>query len=447
MAQKLEKTTTPGIYRRGGRYVVVYKVHGRQYWESARTLEDARRLKAARTADAARGEFEARSRTTLHEYAGEWIDRYQGKGRRGFRENTRRNYRLVLARYVLTYFPKRLKLTEVTPSRVAGFVAWLCDEKEQARVEHRLAVKRAREAGKPEPKPLAPDARRHLSDSTVRNVMAPIRACLRDAVREGLLRSNPARDVDLPHRPKVEDEEAEPKALTAEELATLLAIVPDRWRTFFRLLAATGLRFSEATALQWKHLQLNGPTPHVKVRRSVVNGTVEPPKSRHGRRDVPIPRSLVLELRDRRKTAAWPEDDHLVFPSGNGAPVTYANLKQRVLDIAAEEAGVPWVGFHTFRHTCASMLFAEGRNAVQVQHWLGHHSAAFTLTVYVHLLSGDIGEPLEPPTGRSANPSANRSHLIRPEPRDGSFSETGGFAGETQSGQERAGGLSGAHNR
>jgi integrase len=47
-----------------------------------------------------------------------------------------------------------------------------------------------------------------------------------------------------------------------------------------------------------------------------------------------------------------------------------------------------------FRHTCASILFAEGRNAVQVQRWLGHHSAAFTLATYVHLLDGDLGEPL-----------------------------------------------------
>ena len=60
----------------------------------------------------------------------------------------------------------------------------------------------------------------------------------------------------------------------------------------------------------------------------------------------------------------------------------------------AEEAGVPWIGFHTFRHTCATRLFADGRNAVQVQRWLGHHSPAFTLSVYVDLLNGDVGDPL-----------------------------------------------------
>jgi len=42
-------------------------------------------------------------------------------------------------------------------------------------------------------------------------------------------------------------------------------------------------------------------------------------------------------------------------------------------------------------------MFTAGRTAVQVQHWLGHHSAAFTLRIYAHLLDQDgLGGPLEP---------------------------------------------------
>ncbi len=52
-----------------------------------------------------------------------------------------------------------------------------------------------------------------------------------------------------------------------------------------------------------------------------------------------------------------------------------------------------WVGFHSFRHTCASMLFRRGYNAKQVQHWLGHHSPSFTLATYVHLLPDDLPSP------------------------------------------------------
>jgi integrase len=84
-----------------------------------------------------------------------------------------------------------------------------------------------------------------------------------------------------------------------------------------------------------------------------------------------------------------------VFPSTTGTVLMPSNVFSRSLKPAAGEAGVPWIGFHTFRHTCASMLIAEGRNIVQVSRWLGHDSPAFTLTRYAHLMDGDIGEPLD----------------------------------------------------
>jgi integrase len=361
--------------------VFSYKVDGKQHWESCRTLDEARRLKAARTADIARGEFEARSRLTLHQYAREWVERYQGKGRRGFRENTRARYRLMLDNYALTYFSERVRLTDLSPSKIAAFVGWCCERTTN---------------GKP------------ISDATVIAAMAPLRSCLATAVREGLTRSNPARDIDLPHRTTEQDGQ-EARAMNPDELAMLLDLIPKRWRLFFTFLASTGLRISEAIALQWEHLQLDGSSPHVKVRRALVNGRMEPPKSRYSRRDVPLSYPVAEALKQHRKGGEWRESDHLVFTAGKGSALSPKNVRRRVLKPAAEEANVSWVGFHAFRHTCASMLFAEGRNAVQVQHWLGHHSAAFTLATYVHLLDGDIGDPLELPgitTSVTTPPSA-----------------------------------------
>jgi hypothetical protein len=51
-----------------------------------------------------------------------------------------------------------------------------------------------------------------------------------------------------------------------------------------------------------------------------------------------------------------------------------------------------WVGFHSFRHTAASAFFRAGWNAKQVQLVLGHHSPAFTLATYVHLIADDLPE-------------------------------------------------------
>jgi integrase len=375
---KFEPTRTPGIFKRGSRYVFSYRVDGKQRWESKRTLEAARNAKAARTTDLDRGEFDQQSRVPLREYATEWIERYRGRGKGGFRENTRDEYRRQLEQYVFAFFPAKIRLTEVTPKRVAEFIGWLCEQ--------------------PSPRPR--DKGAPLSDATVRNIMAPLRACLSTAVREGLIRSNPARESDLPHRAVIENgDEDQAKAMTREELATVLALIPERHRLMFRMLAATGLRISEAIALQWRHLYLDGSKPHAKVRRALVRGRMGPPKSKYGKREVPIGHDLVVALREHHRGSEWPRAEDLVFPSLAGTPLSPNNVASRALAPAAQEADLSWIGFHTFRHTCASMLFAEGRNAKQVQMWLGHHSPAFTLNTYVHLLGGDVGEPLAVPDG------------------------------------------------
>jgi hypothetical protein len=81
--RRLVKTGTPGIYRRGSRYVVVFRdPHGKQRRRSVRTLAEARDLKAALTADVRRGEYRTLSRVSFADYAAEWIESYQG-ARRG----------------------------------------------------------------------------------------------------------------------------------------------------------------------------------------------------------------------------------------------------------------------------------------------------------------------------------------------------------------------------
>ena len=53
---------------------------------------------------------------------------------------------------------------------------------------------------------------------------------------------------------------------------------------------------------------------------------------------------------------------------------------------------MPWVSFHNFRHTCASLLFESGKNIRQVCDWLGHTDPAFTLRTYVHLMDEGVGD-------------------------------------------------------
>jgi integrase len=96
----------------------------------------------------------------------------------------------------------------------------------------------------------------------------------------------------------------------------------------------------------------------------------------------------------------------LVFSSQVGSPLRDGDVGKRVLKPAAIRAGLlrpreawfkadkpeSWVGFHTFRHTCASLLFADGKNVKQVQEWLGHADPGFTLRTYVHLMDDGLGD-------------------------------------------------------
>jgi integrase len=129
---------------------------------------------------------------------------------------------------------------------------------------------------------------------------------------------------------------------------------------------------------------------------------------------VPLARRLAAHVAGR-------DERQLTFRSTVGTILDPDNVAHRVLAPACAAAGVEWAGFHTFRHTVASRLFAEGRNVVQVQRWLGHHSPSFTLDTYVHLLDGDLGEPLSPLTttprqtavGKSPR-SSTRPHATKP---------------------------------
>lgn len=366
--RKLVKTRTPGIYKRGKSYVVIYRAGGAQRKEYAKTLDEARAIKRGRETDRDRGEWQERRTITFRDYLTEWIDSYAGNGKRGFRESTREEYRRLLDTYAHGFFAEKLRLVDVTPRHLAQFVSWLADEGKQGK---------------------------RLSDKSIANAAIPVRAALATATREGMIRNNPAVNLALPHREEIQDEDHEEiKALSRDQLRQLLAIAPERHRLLLELLAATGLRISEALALQRQHLTLDGSRPVVRVRRAYVKRMVEPPKTKHGRRDVPLSPALVDRLRSR--LADLPDDpEALIFATASGSHMDADNLRARTLKPLMQEVDAPWAAFHTLRHTFASLQLSAGVNIVQLSRVLGHHSAAFTLSVYVHLLPGEEAPALD----------------------------------------------------
>jgi integrase len=102
----------------------------------------------------------------------------------------------------------------------------------------------------------------------------------------------------------------------------------------------------------------SGAGPYLRVRQAIVQGIVGAPKSRHGARTIPLTDDLGRRLSQLRSPNVQPED--LVFRNGNGRPLEPNNLRNRILRSAAIRAGVPGIGLHTLRHTCASLLIERG---------------------------------------------------------------------------------------
>jgi integrase len=232
--------------------------------------------------------------------------------------------------------------------------------------------------------------REGLSSSTVRTIYTVLRAALDTAVRDGLLRENPAVKV---RRPTAQRKEA--AHLDAAQARRLLdAVRGDRLEALFRLMLATGLRRGEALALHWSDVDLDKQVLRVRWTLSRTSQGLElgEPKTSKSRRVVPLPRSAVATLeahRDRqgqeRLTAddSWVEQD-LVFTTEIGTPLEPRNVLRR-FEKLARDAGFPRVSLHTLRHTAASLLLAAGTHTKVVQEHLGHSSYAITADIYSHV--------------------------------------------------------------
>jgi integrase len=367
MNATLEKTKTPGIYKRGGRYVAVYRDgRGKQRKAFAPTLKAARAVKAAKMTDVNRGEHRELSQETFASYAPKWITTYAGRTKRGLGSDTRDDYRKALERHAIPFLG-RLRLSEIEPRDIKALAKEIGDS--------------------------------GVSAGTVRLQLAPVKALLAEAFEEGLIRANPAAGVRIArpdHEHRDHDDEVQP--LAPEQLAQLLEELPAEWRLFYVFLAETGLRIGEAIEVRFGDVDFG--TRRLSVDRQFYRGKVRKPKGGKTRR-IPISRELSQALWTRQG-----HEDELLFTSERGQRIDQSNLMRRVLKPAAVRAGLgtlvkgrnglrakTWVGHHTFRHTAATTLFRDGWNAKQVQRFLGHSDAGFTLRVYVHLLDEDLPEP------------------------------------------------------
>lgn len=280
----------------------------------------------------------------------------------GVEPGTIKRYRDLIARDFVTIAD--LPLTAITENTIAQWVHWL----------ERHTVETTGRGGKKIEKVVT------NSGKTIANKHGLLSAALARAVREGAIAQNPCERTRLPRKDAVE----EPTFLSRDDFEALVAAMPEQWVPLATWLVATGMRFSEATALKVGDVTLldDGSGTCRITSAWKWTGTTESrlsyPKSRAGRRTINVPAAAlaVVDL-DRPKS-------HLLFTNRDGARVTYSRFYDGGWKPAMEK-GAPKCSPHDLRHTCASWMIAAGVPLPVIQAHLGHESITVTIGVYGHL--------------------------------------------------------------
>jgi integrase len=168
-------------------------------------------------------------------------------------------------------------------------------------------------------------------------------------------------------------------------------------QTLVILVAATGIRISEAMGLQWEDIDY--PNQQINLRRVWVQDTVvERLKTDDSAAPVPLTDLLADCLRSWQRETMYGRPNDWVFASSRskGAkPRSSSVLTSDHLRPAAIAAGVKLkkgqrFGFHNFRHGLASWLVNQGTDVKTVQGLLRHANVSTTLGLYAHQVNASM---------------------------------------------------------
>ena len=320
----------------------------RQATSTHRSLSKARDEVAKVRADRARGSYVAPDRTTWKDYSQRWIDRRARK----VRANTATCYRAMIKHANEQFGGK--PLAKITRADVEAMLHQLDDK--------------------------------GRSHRTISLALFVVKAILTDAVDEGLIVRNVATRIEPFGKPAAERE-----PLTRNDLAKLQThLSKDRLAAVWMLTLA-GLRRSEVLGLTWQDIDLAAGT--LSITKAVVpddggrRNAPTPPKTRRGLRTLPLPRDLLLALRELRQTqlAEWGAE-HVrtgwLAIDEAGRPYRPEEWSDLWKD-HCKAAGVRPVTLHAARHTSVTTLRDAGVPDHVVAAWHGHDESVMR-RVYSH---------------------------------------------------------------
>ena len=236
-----------------------------------------------------------------------------------------------------------------------------------------------------------------LSANTVIHRHANIRKALKYVVKIGLIKSNPA---DCIERPRKLNYAA--SYYKADELSRLFEVSRgDPLELGILLASFYGLRRSEIVGLKWDAIDFEQKTITIKYTVTEINfeGKLkriekERTKSKSSCRTLPLVKPfedllirLYLQQKENRRLCGdcyCQEYLDFIYVNEMGERMKPGYLTQH-FSILLKKSGLRKIRFHDLRHSCATLLFANGVSLKQIQEWLGHSDISTTSNIYTHL--------------------------------------------------------------
>jgi integrase len=180
-----------------------------------------------------------------------------------------------------------------------------------------------------------------------------------------------------------------PDILTTEEFGALIPELPHRARVIVLLDGSTGLRRGEVIALRWRDIDFG--SCQANVTRSIWNNVEGNTKTEVSAKPVPLTPFVVEELKQWRAASLYKSEDDFIFPSirMNGTQaISPDSILKREIRPALKRIGVTkQVGFHTFRHTLATLLGQLKVDIKTTQELLRHANPSITQGIYQQAIS------------------------------------------------------------
>lgn len=234
---------------------------------------------------------------------------------------------------------------------------------------------------------------RKLNPKTVRNIHGILHRALHQAVRLGMIRSNPTDLCDLPKTRRKEIQPLEQKDISA----FLTALEGHPFELLYKVTLFSGMRQGEVLGLTWDCVDFDHNTLYVNKQLQKVPKAGGPyilVPTKNSRSRVVTAAASVMSLLKRQRARqtemrllagqGWANELNLVFTNELGGHLVHEIVRRRFKDVAAA-IGRPSVRFHDLRHTYAMVSIESGDDIKTVQSNLGHATAAFTLDVYGHV--------------------------------------------------------------